>query len=42
MFSVACLLSKPQLQAEGSGRSRRKAEQAAALSALQRLEAHGN
>ena len=42
MFSVACRLSKPQLQAEGSGRSRRKAEQAAALSALQRLETHGN
>lgn len=42
VFSIACRLSKPQLLAEGSGRSRRKAEQAAALSALQRLEGHGN
>jgi ribonuclease-3 len=42
MFSIACRLSKPQLLAEGSGRSRRKAEQAAARSALQRLEGHGN
>jgi ribonuclease-3 len=40
LFSVACRLSKPQLQAQGSGRSRRKAEQAAALSALQSLEVH--
>ena len=42
LFSVACRLSKPQLQAQGSGRSRRKAEQAAALSALQSLEVHGD
>lgn len=42
VFSIACRLSKPQMLAEGSGRSRRKAEQAAALSALQRLEGHGN
>lgn len=42
VFSIACRLSKPQILAEGSGRSRRKAEQAAALSALQRLEGHGN
>ncbi|MDH5171381.1 MAG: putative dsRNA-binding protein, partial [Gammaproteobacteria bacterium] len=40
-FSVACRLSKPQLVAQGSGRSRRKAEQAAARDALQRLAAHG-
>lgn len=41
LFSVACRLSKPQLVAEGAGRSRRKAEQAAAMSALQRLTTHG-
>jgi ribonuclease-3 len=41
-FSVACRLSKPQLVVEGSGRSRRKAEQAAARDALQRLATHGN
>jgi ribonuclease-3 len=40
-FSVACRLSKPQLVAEGSGKSRRKAEQAAARVALQRLVADG-
>jgi ribonuclease-3 len=39
-FSVACRLSRPQLVAEGSGKSRRKAEQAAAQDALQRLAAH--
>ncbi len=40
LFSVGCRLSKPQMLAEGSGRSRRKAEQAAALNALQSLEVH--
>lgn len=40
-FQVACRVSKPQLVVEGSGRSRRKAEQAAAESALQRLESRG-
>ena len=40
-FSVACRLSKPELLAQGSGRSPRKAEQAAARDALQRLAAHG-
>jgi len=38
-FSVACRLGNPQLVAEGSGSSRRKAEQAAARDALQRLAA---
>jgi ribonuclease-3 len=42
LFSVACRLSKPQMLAEGSGRSRRKAEQVAAGVALQRLADHGN
>ncbi|MEE4145583.1 MAG: ribonuclease III [Halieaceae bacterium] len=42
LFNVGCRLSKPQMLAEGSGRSRRKAEQAAARSALQRLEDNGN
>lgn len=42
LFSVGCRLSKPQMLAEGSGRSRRKAEQAAALNALQSLEVHDN
>jgi ribonuclease-3 len=41
-FSVACRLSQPQLVARGCGRSRRKAEQAAARDALQRLAAHGS
>ncbi len=40
-FQVACRVSRPQLVVEGSGKSRRKAEQAAAESALQRLESHG-
>jgi ribonuclease-3 len=41
-FSVACRLSRPQLVVQGSGSSRRKAEQAAARDALQRLGADGN
>jgi ribonuclease-3 len=41
-FSVACRLKKPKLVAEGSGKSRRKAEQAAARDALERLVAHGS
>ncbi len=41
-FSVACRLSRPQLVVQGSGSSRRKAEQAAARDALQRLAADGN
>ncbi len=41
-FSVACRLSKPKLVAQGYGKSRRKAEQAAARDALERLTAHGN
>ena len=36
-FSVACHLATPKLVAQGSGKSRRKAEQAAALDALERL-----
>jgi len=36
-FHVACRLAKPALVAEGSGSSRRKAEQAAARDALDRL-----
>ncbi len=36
-FHVACRLSKPSLVVEGAGSSRRKAEQAAARSALERL-----
>ncbi|MFV8816356.1 ribonuclease III [Haliea sp. E17] len=40
-FQVACRISKPQMVAEGAGKSRRKAEQAAAEAALQRLESHG-
>ena len=40
-FTVACRLCKPQLAAEGVGKSRRKAEQAAALDALQRVTTHG-
>lgn len=39
-FQVACRLSKPQLVVEGNGASRRKAEQSAASSALQRLSKH--
>jgi len=41
-FHVACRLSKPHLVVEGSGASRRKAEQNAASSALERLSAHGS
>ena len=41
-FSVACRLSRPALVARGTGKSRRKAEQAAALDALQRLALHGS
>jgi len=41
-FSVACRLSRPQLVVQGAGSSRRKAEQAAAHEALQRLAADGN
>jgi ribonuclease-3 len=41
-FHVACRLSKPQLVVEGNGASRRKAEQSAAMSALERLSKHGN
>lgn len=40
-FHVACRLSSPSLQVEGSGSSRRKAEQAAARSALERLGPRG-
>ena len=36
-FHVACRLDKPALVVEGSGSSRRKAEQAAANHALERL-----
>ncbi|RLA47622.1 MAG: ribonuclease III [Gammaproteobacteria bacterium] len=39
-FRVACRLQQPILTAEGAGSSRRKAEQAAARSALQRLTSH--
>ena len=41
-FSVACRLSRPQLVVQGAGSSRRRAEQAAAHEALQRLAANGN
>lgn len=41
-FHVACRLSKPFLVVEGRGSSRRKAEQNAATSALERLAAHDN
>ena len=41
-FSVACRLIRPQLVVQGSGSSRRKAEQAAARDALQRLATDGN
>ncbi len=40
-FHVACRLSKPALVVEGAGSSRRKAEQAAARTALERLSANG-
>ncbi|MCP5205046.1 MAG: ribonuclease III [Pseudomonadales bacterium] len=38
-FTVACHVARPQLVAEGHGNSRRRAEQAAAREALQRLAA---
>jgi len=41
-FRVACRLQKPALIVEGAGSSRRKAEQAAAHCALQRLTSHAN
>lgn len=40
-FHVACRLSKPALVVEGAGSSRRKAEQSAARTALERLSADG-
>lgn len=40
-FHVACRLNKPSLVVEGAGTSRRKAEQAAARSALERLSNGG-
>ena len=40
-FQVACRLQKPALVVEGAGNSRRKAEQAAAHCALERLTQHG-
>ncbi len=39
-FHVACRVARPNLVVEGSGSSRRKAEQAAAAVALDRLESH--
>ena len=41
-FSVACRLQKPTLTVEGAGSSRRKAEQAAARSALEQLTRHAS
>jgi len=41
-FSVACRISRPALVAQGTGKSRRKAEQAAALEALERLTTDGS
>ncbi len=41
-FSVACRLEQPALVSEGSGRSRRKAEQAAAQAALEQLAGDGD
>lgn len=41
-FHIACRLSKPELVVEGAGDSRRKAEQAAARTALKRLAVDGN
>ncbi|MCB1677251.1 MAG: ribonuclease III [Halioglobus sp.] len=40
-FRVLCRITRPALVAEGAGSSRRKAEQAAARTALQRLADHG-
>ncbi|WP_408014918.1 ribonuclease III [Sediminihaliea albiluteola] len=39
-FEVSCVIDKPALKVQGSGSSRRKAEQAAAALALARLENH--
>jgi ribonuclease-3 len=41
-FRVACRLQDPDLVVEGAGSSRRKAEQSAARSALERLNQRGN
>ena len=41
-FRVSCRLERPDLVVEGSGSSRRRAEQAAALEALEGLLAHDN
>ncbi|MCB1689377.1 MAG: ribonuclease III [Halioglobus sp.] len=41
-FKVACRLSTPQLVAEGKGSSRRRAEQDAAMTALERLTRNGD
>jgi ribonuclease III len=41
-FRVACRLTKPYMVVEGKGASRRKAEQNAATSALERLSVHGS
>lgn len=41
-FQVACRVSKPVLVVEGTGSSRRKAEQAAAKTALERLVSNDN
>ena len=41
-FHVACRLDKQGFVAKGNGSSRRKAEQAAARSALEKLEAHAS
>lgn len=40
-FRVACRLESPRLEAEGTGSSRRKAEQDAAGLALEKLSRHG-
>lgn len=40
-FRVACRIETPRLEAEGSGSSRRKAEQDAAGLALEKLSRHG-
>ena len=41
-FDVVCQLDKPSLSFEGSGESRRKAEQVAARAALEHLLRHGH
>ena len=38
LFRVSCRIASPQLRTEGEGRSRRKAEQAAATAALEHLD----